>query len=107
MHWLLPLSLLIVFEIVADILSKEWSVGKPIYFAIGAILAYVIANTFWLFALKYGSGLAKGAIIFSVASAILATVIGVLLYKEEVTRLQLVGMVLGILSIFFLFAGEK
>lgn len=103
MNWILPLSLLIVFEVIADIFAKEWSLNRPLIFAVGALLAYLAANTFWLFALKNGSGLAKGAIIFSVASAILASVVGIFMYKEELTHLQLSGVFLGIASLVLIF----
>ena len=64
-----------------------------------AIGAYVIANTFWLFSLRSGAHLSRGAIIFSVASAILAIGIGIVLYKEQVTKLQVAAIVIGVVSI--------
>jgi len=103
MNWILPISLLIVFEVVADILAKEWSLNRPVVFAVGAILAYVVANTFWLFALKNGSGLAKGAVIFSVASAICASVLGIVFYGEKLNMLQLAGVFFGIISLVLIF----
>ncbi len=97
--WILPISFLIVFEIVADILAKEYSLrGGPLFWCL-AILGYIIANAFWLYAIRHGSGLARGAVIFSVGSAVLATVIGVLVYKEHVGAGQMVGLALGIVSI--------
>ena len=103
MKWILPLSLLIFFELVADILAKEWSLHRGYILAGGALVSYLIANSFWLFALKNGSGLARGAVIFSVASGIIAVVLGVVLFKEEVTKIQMIGMVLGVISIGLIF----
>lgn len=103
MNWIIPLSILILFEIVADIFAKEWSLHGHYIRWSGAILAYVLANTFWLFALKNGSGLARGAIIFSVASAILATMIGIVLYKEELSRMHIAGIIVGIVSLVLIF----
>jgi multidrug transporter EmrE-like cation transporter len=101
--WIFPLSLLIVFEVVADIFAKEWSLkDKPIFW-ICSILAYIIANTFWLFAIKNGSGLARGATIFSVASAIIAILIGLVFYKESVTTIQFIGMIVGLIAIILIF----
>ncbi len=105
MKWIFPLSLLIVFEIIADILAKQYSLNHKMLFAILALLGYVTANTFWLFALRNGSGLARGAVIFSVATGIIAVVIGVGLYHETVSRQQIIGLVLGILSIGILSVG--
>jgi drug/metabolite transporter (DMT)-like permease len=103
MRWLLPLFLLILFELIADIFAKTWSLRSGWWYAAGALVSYLICNSFWLIALKNGSGLARGAAIFSVISAILAIVLGVLFYKESITRLQIIGMALGVISVALLF----
>ncbi len=103
MSWILPLSLLIAFELVADILAKQWSIHRGYALATGALLSYLIANSFWLFALKNGSGLARGAALFSVASAIIAILLGVLFYREELGKIQIIGLLLGLISIALLF----
>lgn len=101
--WIAPLSLLIVFEIVADIFAKEYSLKGNSLFWILSIASYVAANIFWLSAIKNGSGLARGAIIFSVASAVIATIIGVYFYNESTNKIQLIGMSLGIISLALIF----
>lgn len=104
MIWIFPISILIIFELIADIFAKEWSLGKhSVVWAGIALLAYLLANTYWLIALKNGSGLARGAIIFSVASAILASIIGLVFYKEQLSILQITGVTLGIISIILIF----
>ena len=101
--WIIPLSLLIIFEGIADIFAKNWSIQKSTWIAITSLAFYLIANSFWLFALKNGAQLGRGAIIFSVASAIIAILLGILLYKEPVSKIQSAGLVLGLLSIVLLF----
>lgn len=101
--WIIPLSLLIIFEAIADIFAKNWSIHKAAWIAITSLAFYVIANSFWLFALKNGAQLGRGAIIFSVASAIIAIILGIILYKEPVSKLQALGLVLGVVSILLLF----
>lgn len=102
--WLIPLSILVFFELVADVLAKQWSLmTNKWWYAVAALLAYLLANTFWLFALKNGSGLARGAVIFSVASAIVATILGVFLYQKTLSRLQYLGVFLGLISLFLIF----
>ena len=103
MIWIIPLSLLIFFEIVADIFAKEYSLKGHGYLWAGAIIAYIIANVFWLNSIKNGSGLARGAIIFGVASAIIALIIGVYFYHEDTNKIQLIGMLLGIISLVLIF----
>ena len=100
--WLFPISMLLAFEVVADVLAQEYSLhGGWIWWSV-AILGYVIANSFWLYAIRHGSGLARGAIIFSVGSAVLACLIAILYYKEQVSPTQIVGLVLGIVALALL-----
>jgi hypothetical protein len=59
--WILPFTLLVVFEAFADIFAKEWQDKRGVYLAAASLFCYLVANSFWLFALKNGSGLARGA----------------------------------------------
>lgn len=99
MIWLGPLALLIIFEIIADVFAKEYSLQDKWYFWVAAILSYIVANVFWLWSLKNGSGLARGAIIFSVASAVLALIIGWWFYHEELSTIQIIGLFVGVISL--------
>jgi drug/metabolite transporter (DMT)-like permease len=105
--WIIGLAFLILFEVLADIIAKEYSLyGGPIRW-LGAIMGYITANAFWLWALKNGSGLARGAIIFSVATAILATGVGIILYKEHLNKYQILGVIIGIISLILIFYEKK
>jgi len=106
MKWIIPLSLLIIFELIADVFAKSWSLHQKTILAVFALTSYLIANSFWLFALKNGSGLAKGAVIFSVASGIIAVGLGVILFKESLNKFQYFGLALGIIAIVLLFWNE-
>jgi len=97
--WIIALSLLIVFEGLADIFSKEYSLNGSWQYWCLAISGYVIANAFWLFSIRRGSGLARGAVLFSIASAILAVLIGSLKYQEKIGKIEFIGMVIGVLAI--------
>jgi drug/metabolite transporter (DMT)-like permease len=102
MPWLVPLFGLIGFEVVADIFAKEYSLkGGWLWF--GAIASYVIANSFWLYSIKNGAGLARGATIFSVSTAIIATIIGVYIYHEKLHTGQLAGIGFGVLALVLIF----
>ncbi len=103
MLWILPISLLIIFEVIADIFSKEYSLKGHWYLWAGALLGYIVANIFWLWGIKSGSGLARGAIIFSVGSAIAAVIVGVFFYDESTNKIQIIGMILGALSLALIF----
>lgn len=103
MIWIAPFALLITFELIADVLAKEWSLGNKPYWWVLAIAAYCIGNLFWLLALKNGSGLARGAVMFSLASEILAIGVAILYYHESLNKIQALGIVLGIISLVLLF----
>jgi len=101
--WLVLLILVIIFELIADVLSKQWSLEPRLFLLIGGILFYLVANVAWLLALRSGVGLARGVSIFSVACAVVALIIGVVFYKESVSWIQLLGIILGILSLILIF----
>lgn len=101
--WIIFVSLLIFFEGLADIFAKNWSLSRNWWLAVASLLLYLTANSFWLFALKNGAGLGRGAIVFSVSSAIIAVTLSVFIYHESFSRLQFLGLALGIIALFFIF----
>src|SRR5215469_12575558 len=102
--WLTFLLLLVAFELVADVLAKQFALSGRLVFALTALAGFVAANTAWLLSLRTGAELSRGAVLFSVLSAIGAVLIGLLLYHEKAGPYQLVGLALGIAAIAFLTA---
>ena len=100
--WLYYLLLLVVFELAADVLAKQFAVSGKYLFAVLSIVGFIAANTAWLVSLRTGAKLSKGAVLFSVLSGIGAVLIGVLVYHEKTTPYQIIGLVLGIAAIAFL-----
>jgi len=100
--WLYYLLLLVTFELVADILAKQFSLNGKLIFAVLSILGFVAANIAWLISLRTGAELSKGAVLFAVLSGIGAVLIGVLVYHEKTSAYQVVGLGLGIVAIAFL-----
>lgn len=101
--WIGPIVLLIFFELVADIFAEKWSLSHSHVFWAVSLSCYVIGNIFWLYAMKDGSGLARGAVIFSVVSAIFAVFVGLVVYREHVTRIELAGMIVGLIGMMLIF----
>ena len=93
---------LIGFEFFADIFAKQWSLSGSLAKLALAFLAYLLANSAWLWALRKGISLSRGALLFSVSSAILAFAIGVLIFKEPTSRFQLLGALFGIIALILL-----
>ena len=103
MPWYFAILGLLSFEAIADIFATLWSKGKPWYFALIALFFYVVCNSFWLIALYKGSGLMRGANLFSVGSAILATFLGLVIFSENINRTQTVGLILGTFAMCLMF----
>lgn len=102
MIWILPLIGLIGFELIADVFAKEYALkGGQLWLV--ALIFYIIGNSFWLYSIRHGSGLARGADIFAVSTAVLATFIGVYFFHEELKYIQLLGLGLGIISLVLIF----
>lgn len=102
MNWLVPFSFLVAFEILADICAKEYALHSSAKYWLLAICNYIIANGFWLMAIRRGAELARGAVLFSVVSAGLALIIGIGVYHEELTRTKMLGLGFGLIAIFLL-----
>lgn len=103
MFWIIPLVFLIIFEIIADIFSKEYALKGHWYLWIGGLVGYVVANIFWLWSIRSGAGLARGATIFGISSAIIALIIGIYFYGETTTKIQMLGMFLGVIALTLIF----
>ncbi|GHO88320.1 SMR family transporter [Dictyobacter formicarum] len=100
--WLYFLLILVAFELVADILAKQFAISGKYTFAILSIVGFIAANTAWLISLRTGAELGKGAVLFSVLSAIGAVIVAILIYHEKVSTYQFIGLILGIAAIAFL-----
>jgi multidrug transporter EmrE-like cation transporter len=100
--WLTFILILVVFELIADVLAKQFALNGKLVFAVLSILGYVAANIAWLISLRSGGELSRGAVIFAALSGIAAVVIGLFVYGEKASPYQLIEMILGIGAIAFL-----
>lgn len=89
-------------EFVSQILAKEWSLRGGKLLAFLALLGFVVVNTFWLLALRNGSGLARGIIFFSVGVMLFGLIAGNLWYGENMSRTKVFGASLGLVSVVLL-----
>ncbi|MFH1072776.1 MAG: SMR family transporter [Nanoarchaeota archaeon] len=91
----------VLLEVFADILFKRWSVeNKSLLFAAG-LLIYSLGTVFWAFSLKY-EFLSKAVSIFTIMNMILVVLAGVILFKENLSLLNKIGMGLGVASIILI-----
>jgi len=91
----------VLFEVVADIFFKKWSLNnKNILLAVGLLL-YFIGTVFWAFSLKY-EFLSTSASIFTILNLILIILAGVLFFGEQLSLINKVGIITGIISVILL-----
>ena len=103
MHWIIPLIIFITLTLVADIFAKEYSLSGYWYFWLLSLSGYTIGNVFWLWSIRSGSGLAKGALIYLLANVVFVSVVGIYFYGEETNKFQLAGIILGMISVVLIF----
>ena len=102
MKWVVPFSLLMIFEIVGNFFTGLFGSIQNLVLIPLVLAMYAIANYFWLQSLKKGSGLARGSIYFGVAVVVITTIIGSVFYEEALTLVKIFGIGLGIISLFLL-----
>lgn len=100
--WSLPMIILLLCELLADFLGKQWTLRKRNYLFAASIAMYVIGNSFWIIAVLNGVGLARGSLIFSVGQEMAAVMMGLFYFKEKLFRRQKIGILLGILTIIIM-----
>lgn len=88
----------VALEVVADVLFKKWSIeGRNALLLIG-LGAYFIGTIFWAFSLKY-EFLSKAVSVFTILNFVAVLLVGVLYFKEELSDLNKLGIVLGVVSV--------
>jgi drug/metabolite transporter (DMT)-like permease len=100
--WIAYLLAVVLFESIADVYSKEWSIHGGWVRWLAGMGGYVIATAFWLMILKNGYTISKGVVLFSVSTLIAGLIIGLIIYKEPVNKLQAAGILIGIVSVILL-----
>lgn len=99
MRWQILVGLLILGVLLGDVAAKEYAIRGNPWLAVLAVALDATAFACWVSALRQGALLSTGSVIFSVASAILAVLVGVALYREPVAPHQWAGMGLGVIAL--------
>jgi len=87
--------------IAGDYFSKFWSVNqRPIFYALG-LAGYLLSGIFYIPTLLR-EGLIITSIVWVVASTAGFLIIGVAIFKESLSPLQIVGVVLGTAALVIL-----
>jgi multidrug transporter EmrE-like cation transporter len=99
--FLILVFLAVFFEVVADVIFKQWSINhRSTIFAAGMVV-YLLGTALWAFSLKY-EYLAKAGAVFTLLNLVALTLIGLLFYKEDLSLTNKVGIGLAIVSIILI-----
>jgi hypothetical protein len=55
--WLIFILILVVFELIADVLAKQFALNGKLVFAVLSVLGYIAANIAWIMNLRNGGEL--------------------------------------------------
>jgi multidrug transporter EmrE-like cation transporter len=97
----LLVTLAVIFEIAADILFKYWSINARGVLLWSGVALYTVGTVVWAYSLKF-EGLSKAITIFTVLNLIVITFVGVLLFKEEISLINKIGILFGVISVILL-----
>ena len=115
MDWLLnvfskiPVWALLCFAAISvvagDIFAKYWSANAKSVFYFAALIAYAFSGFFYIPTLLR-EGLVVTSVIWSILSIVGFLFVGIILFKETLTPLQIAGVVLGVIALIILTLGE-
>lgn len=84
-----------------DFYGKYWSINQKGGFYALAMFGYFLSGFFYLPTLL-GKGLVITSLIWSILSIIFFLFIGLVIFKETLTTIQIVGVFLGVVSLIVL-----
>jgi len=85
------MAVIAVFDLVGIISAKLWSINKNPIYLVGVCLLFAGAGYLLAKSLKFeGMGITNA--IWTASSAILVVVTGSLLFKESITPIQIIGI---------------
>ena len=90
-----------ILEVGADILFKNWTLKNRNLLLFSGLALYFIGTVFWAISLKFES-ISKSISIFTILNLIIIVLIGVFLFKEKLSILNIIGLILGIISLILL-----
>lgn len=90
-----------LFESGGDIILKKWAIDGKLIFFIAGVAIYFIAIVVWAFSLKY-EFLSKAISVITILNLIVVVLVGVLYFKEDLSVINKIGIVSGIISVILI-----
>ena len=98
---LILISIGAAIEVFADIAFKLWNDRNEIHLIIIGVILYLTGTAFWVASLKYES-FTKSGTVFLLLNIILLTMTGLLLFKDNLSNINRLGILIGILSVIMI-----
>ncbi len=95
---LILLILAVAFEVISDVLFKKWSMENKSWLLFVGLSIYAFGTLLWAFSLK-GELLSKAIVIFTILNLVGVVLIGIFFFKEHLTIVQKIGILLGIVAV--------
>ncbi|MEK7638184.1 MAG: hypothetical protein AAB375_02040 [Patescibacteria group bacterium] len=106
----IPLGILLTISslgvILGDTFAKSWSLNQRALFLLLAFAGYFISSLFYIPTLLK-EGLIITSVIWGVVSTMGFVAVGVLIFHEKISGIELVAVVLGICSLFVFAISHK
>lgn len=91
----------VTLEVIGDVYFKKWAIENKTALLIIGLTIYFAGAVFWALALKH-EFLSKAIAIFTVLNLIAVVLIGTLLFHEDLSLVNKIGIALGIVSIILI-----
>jgi multidrug transporter EmrE-like cation transporter len=101
---LFPLALLFFGGIIltaGDIVAKQWVVSNKNYLFLLVLFLYLFGLIFLIFSFKY-KNIAAASLIFVIFNIITLTLVSWFYFNERLTTIELIGIMLGLISVSLL-----
>jgi multidrug transporter EmrE-like cation transporter len=105
--WSQKMPLILFFTVsaisvgVGDYLAKKWSLEPRLGLFAGALACYFSSSFFYMQTLTR-KGLVVSCVIWSIASTVAFLFVGIVLFHETLSGIQLFGVILGAISVILL-----
>lgn len=90
------------FYAAGEYLSKLWANQPSSLLTIAVVAAYAVCGLLWLPLVLHKGSLAVAGAIFLLAGTVITTVIGVVIFDERLSSLQILGMCLAVAAFVLL-----
>ena len=105
----ISITLLLIAGIITtagDIIMKKWVVSSNYYWYVIGLIIYMIGTVFLVQTYKY-KNIAVASIIYVIFNVVALIFVSWFFYKEKLSGMQMIGILLGIISVTILELADR